>query len=153
MTEKQDETSDQDGFVWETRTSKNGKEFRVGYRETDPETENKSAEENGDAEKNASRPHAKVSWEPVKNSTKWIVQTNNFTIDTGITRYNLDNRTSIIDNILFRYRLRITNLRNYNYFFTDESGDVYNINTFIVGDHQVQYNSDDPTIKLISWRK
>lgn len=151
MTEKQNETSEQDGIVWETRTSKNGKEFRVGYRETDQETENKSAEENGGAKKSSSHNQRGVNWKPVKNSTKWIVQSNEFTSETAITRYNLDNRTSSIK--AFRYKLWITNLRNFDYFFTDESGDTYNINTFRTGDHFVEYNSDKATIKLISWRK
>lgn len=39
--------------------------------------------------------------------------------------------------------------RNYNYAFTDESGDTYTLTTYRDGAHFLDYNSDKPTIKRV----
>ena len=64
---------------------------------------------------------------------------------TGIVWYSLhDNRPSA-----FHWRLDISTIRKYDYYFVDESGDRYRINVFVPGSHYVRYNSNEPNIVKI----
>ena len=56
------------------------------------------------------------------------------------------------DGRMYTWCLDFTNELHYNYWFQDEEGDVYNVNTFRNGDHFVCYNSKKPTIVRVSGR-
>ncbi|PPU73626.1 hypothetical protein XcuCFBP2542_16380 [Xanthomonas cucurbitae] len=47
------------------------------------------------------------------------------------------------------YILHFSNTEHYNYYFSDKTGDGYQVNTFRNGDHYVRYNSSDPAITFI----
>jgi hypothetical protein len=124
-------------IVWEKRISANGKEYSIGYHK-DAEKLDTSLEKTPF--------NTTANWPPVFSSAPWIVQTSAFIGLTGISRYALDQRSAS----LYTYKLHFTNQVHYDYYFTDNSGDIYECNTFRNGDHYVRYNSDSPTIINIS---
>jgi len=125
-------------IVWEDRISKNGKKFKIGYHK-DAEMLDKSY---------SKKPfNVKVDWPVVPESTTWIVQSSSFIEETGISRYYLNNDTTIPPYVYF---LNFTCQVHYDYYFTDESGDIYQCDVFRNGNHYVAYNSDSPNIMNIS---
>ncbi|VXB49759.1 conserved hypothetical protein [Flavobacterium sp. 9AF] len=121
-------------IVWEKRISKNGKEYHVGYHEDAERLETTSDKV----------PFSiKVDW-PATNSSDWIVQDSSFIATTGISRYSLDK-----DRPWYKYYKIVLNFTaqvHYDYYFTDETGDIYECNVYSNGDHYVQYNSEKPNI-------
>ncbi|CAB5362292.1 unnamed protein product [Rhizophagus irregularis] len=81
----------------------------------------------------------------------WKVQENNSWVDTtadvkktaGILQYKLFGNGG-------KYRLEFTNTVTYNYYFSDETGDRYQVNTYLTGNHYVEYSSSKPNIVFIS---
>ncbi|KAK4191215.1 hypothetical protein QBC35DRAFT_487661 [Podospora australis] len=67
----------------------------------------------------------------------------------GLLAYSLhDNEGGwVYDNILY-----IQNNRNFNYFFTDGTGDTYELSTNRLGVHYVRYNSRSPGIVSVRAR-
>lgn len=131
-----DKLEENPDIVWKRKISKNGKEYRVGYLKDEEkfDTNEKLDADSFDAD---------VDW-PVSDKDKWKVQKSSFLNKTAISRYKLENRTFI-----YSYQLNITCQEHYDYYFTDASGDIYNIDAFANGNHYVNYNSDEPTIKHI----
>ena len=66
--------------------------------------------------------------------------------------------TSFPDYPLYKYKVTLIRIRqdtNYEYYFTDESGDTYSLSSFAgigFGSHEVSYNSDKPNIVEIKWQ-
>lgn len=66
-----------------------------------------------------------------------------------ITRYSLHiNRWSPI----WDWKLEFSTPERGYYRFIDESGDYYDVEVNVVGDHYVRYNSSQPTIKKVKYR-
>ncbi|TFY64822.1 hypothetical protein EVG20_g5824 [Dentipellis fragilis] len=49
----------------------------------------------------------------------------------------------------WKYILNFTNTYKFDYYFYDETGDNYHVNTYRRGDHYVRFNSDKPKIIFI----
>jgi len=86
-----------------------------------------------------------VDW-PVHNPKKWVTTTSEQSETSGITRYSLSENPILS---LYEYSLWFTNLDHYDYYFVDETGDIYECNTFSNANHVVQYSSDKPTIQKV----
>lgn len=80
-----------------------------------------------------------VNWTVDNGSETWNNTSDEVKKTTGITRYRL-----LSPNGFYRYRLEFTNVENYNYTFSDETGDTYGVNTWSNGDHSVRYDSQKP---------
>lgn len=61
---------------------------------------------------------------------------------TGINSYALGNSASPF----YDWFLEVHVDKTYNFWFTDEEGDTYNLNTWVQGNHIVRFNSKKPTI-------
>lgn len=91
-----------------------------------------------------SRPPGSVSWPP-RNDDEWIATSPDVQRTLAITRYSLHRSPGFI----YDYTLSFTNIVRYNYYFIDESGDEYCVNTFNTGNHSFNFNSKKPTIVFI----
>lgn len=135
---------------WETSKSKDGASYRVGRGKIDGES---LVPLTADAGKKDVVPLMGI-WgkEDFGISVDWTVEdrwkdTSADVVDTAaITAYKL----SKCDEIIYKYCLKFTNTKHYNYRFFDETGDGYQVDTWANGDHYVQYNSDKPNIKYVS---
>ena len=66
-----------------------------------------------------------------------------------ITRYSLHlNHWSPI----WDWMLEFSTTRKGSYQFVDETGDRYDVEVYVVGDHYVRFNSPQPTIKEVKYR-
>ncbi|MFC5045571.1 hypothetical protein ACFSTE_18635 [Aquimarina hainanensis] len=122
-------------IIWEERTSKNGKKYHIGYH--------KNAEILEGASSDKTPFSIEVYW-PATDNDNWIVQDSSFIATTGISRYSLNK-----DRPWYKVYKKILNFTcqvHYDYYFTDETGDIYECNVFRNGNHYVQYNSDKPNI-------
>ena len=121
-------------IVWEKKISKNGKEYHVGYH--------KDAEK---LETLSDKPpfNIAVNW-PATDNDHWIVQDSSFIAETGISRYSLNKKRPWYK--IYKKILNFTCQVHYDYYFTDETGDIYECNVYRNGNHYVQYNSDKPNI-------
>jgi hypothetical protein len=124
-------------IVWEKRISKNGKEYHVGYPKIDEKTENLQ---------NKVPFEVDVNWPRTDGEGDWIVQSGSFITTTAISRYKLLKQPWYK---IYGTVLHFTCQEHYDYYFTDESGDIYNCNVYANGNHYVQYNSDRPNIMHI----
>ena len=121
-------------IVWTTATSTNGHEFEVGSRSVDAPFEKRAT----------GPPYAmNVSW-PVMGDT-WQPVTGEMRTHLGISQYKLYPNAGLI----YKYILKINNYDTFNYFFRDEEGDSYQLNTWTKGEHYVRYNSDKPKIVYV----
>jgi|GEM_PF-4730510 len=127
-----------DNICWKEFESKNGKKYQVGCLEKGNLKEQISVNELAKADFGIA-----VNW-PITNG--WMQATNNVANIASITRYNL----SPNPNSYYAYILYFTNTQHYDYYFHDETGDSYEVNTYVNSDHYVRYNSDKPTISYIS---
>ncbi|KAK4445465.1 hypothetical protein QBC34DRAFT_441682 [Podospora aff. communis PSN243] len=138
---------DNNGIIWTTRKTKDGKDFLHGWKRpvegtdlglaqgvqrednpVDPEADNR---ENDDL--------------PVVGDEKWIA-TDPAVQDQGISRYALyfNGHPNV-----YSYTLDFTNTKGWSFSFIDESGDKYGVTTIQNGDHYLKYNSTAPTIKFV----
>lgn len=129
--------SDRSSIKWETATSKNGASFRIGREKTDVKNEAPAAGK-------AFSIH--VDW-PVGDA--WVNTTDEVRTTAAITQYYLS--ANPIQSV-WGYGLQFTNTDTYDYFFYDETGDCYEVDTWLTHTHFVQYNSDKPTIVCITGR-
>ena len=126
---------------WDDLKSKGGNEYRVKALDYDISTE-------GDGK----TPDAKgPSFKDV--AVYWTVGTSGApSIDvqnkTAITWYKLDYAEWWSP---YKYKLSINTLDTYDYYFTDQSPDSYQLNVYQnAGTHEVEYRSDKPAIVSIS---
>jgi len=132
--------SDDNSIEWKTATSQNGVSFSVGREKTESVTEEKTEA----AATSLKDFGIVVNW-PVGDGS-WKDTTGEVKKVTGITRYRL----WAVESFPFRYELGFTDTMRYNYSFSDEAGNVYQVNTWTTGDHFIRYNSEKPTIVFIS---
>jgi hypothetical protein len=121
-------------IVWEKKISKNGKEYHLGHHK-DAKKLKKSSDKNPFS--------IQVNW-PATDDDSWIVQDSSFIATTGISRYSLDKNRPWYK--IYKKVLSFTAQEHYDYYFTDETGDIYECNVYYNGDHYVQYNSEKPNI-------
>jgi hypothetical protein len=133
---------DIDAIQWEEYVSEHGKKYEVGHlRDEIPPGQDQAAM--GVLGKSAFGIAA--DW-PVGDSS-WKYTDPSFRSVTAITRYALYAYEGA-----YKYILYFSNTEHYDYFFHDQTGDSYEVNTYRSGDHFVAYDSDKPTIAYISGR-
>jgi hypothetical protein len=120
---------------WEDRVTDGGKKYQVGYQKGDGQLQTKT-------DLVLSPFGIAVNW-PVAGKG-WIATTPTVQQRAKITECQLFEA-----NTVWRYSLNFVNTAHYNYFFYDETGDYYQVNTFRNGTHYVAYDSDKPTIAYI----
>lgn len=134
--------------VWTEFTSSNGKRYQVGTVPQDRSAGRGPAAGTWDEDVTASGPKFGIAldWkvQPAGQS-KWKNTTSDVEGRAKLTRFKITQDNGLV----FKYQLEITNTDTYNYFFYDEEGDAYQINTFSKGDHWVNYNSEHPTIAYV----
>ncbi len=78
--------------------------------------------------------------------SSWINTSPQVRDKVAIKRYALGDDS----NSIYRYILYFENTEHYSYYFSDETGDRYNVNTYRNGTHTLRFNSDAPSILFIS---
>lgn len=136
---------DEGNIQWRDATTKNGVSFQIGVKTTvDTVKEKFKGRATNDAHAASSTFSVSVRW--TVGDTTWKSTPADVKRITAITRYSLHKNSDSI----YAYRLNFTNTENYDYFFRDDSGEMYEVNTFSNGDHYLRYNSDTPSIVEIS---
>ncbi|KAG8700096.1 hypothetical protein FRC08_004927 [Ceratobasidium sp. 394] len=125
---------------WHKAKSAEGKEYRVGLPAGD------KPEVTPEAVRGLPPFSQPVDW-PVGQEGEWVATTPDVEATTAISRYNLYANSGGGE---YAYTLWFTNNAHYDYWFKDASGDSYQVNTFVDGDHWVEYNSPNPTILLVT---
>ena len=115
---------------WTTQQSKNGTPFACGVA-------------NFNVAKSADQ--MDVNWE-VSTDKHWHETTPEFLERMGIERYRLLK----IDGIVFTYQLEFTCTQRWKYRFIDGEGDEYLVDTYFLGDHSVNFNSNNAKIVYVS---
>lgn len=131
---------DENSIRWEKFKSKKGEKYEVGYLKESNLSEEKKAEilTKSDFGIAVSWPVGDKTWKSPNPDTQNIAAITNYTLcqqDKG--EY-------------YQYILWFINTEHYNYYFYDETGDYYQVNTFRNGQHYVRYNSLKPNIAYIS---
>jgi hypothetical protein len=132
---------DDDSIQWTKVLSKNGVPFEVGVKKTEHSIEGES--------------QVALRGQPIAHigtpiPVYWLVGDNTWKPTSGevlgrcITRYSLFRNSGYYDNILY-----ITNNQRRVFWFWDETGDYYEIDTYLERDHYVRYNSNQPTIRWV----
>ncbi|KAK4504830.1 hypothetical protein PRZ48_002792 [Zasmidium cellare] len=120
---------------WEQSNSLNGHAFEIGYiSDSPPSTLSKT--NFGIA----------VDW-PVSSSHDWHSVTDDVKARAAITQYALYQQD---EGSKYKYILYFTNYEHYDYYFYDETGDRYEVNTYRNGDHYVRFNSERPKIAYVT---
>ncbi|KAI0012214.1 hypothetical protein F4779DRAFT_634755 [Xylariaceae sp. FL0662B] len=145
-------TSQENTFSWEKAESNEGETYEVGRTENEIAAKAKIEEATPGDKQLFGFFEGKKSFDiPVQWSVgmdKMTPTTQEVLDKTGITAYNFT--TGALRNIGFEYYLEFNNTKNYNYYFYDESGDSYQVNCFLTGNHSVRFNSEKPTIVRIT---
>ena len=145
--------TDDSAIQWTQATSMKGVPFEVGFDKGDvAEAEGGDAKESGPqalVANNAAMANAATR----DISVKWFVEGNVWKDISGdlsvyLSRYKLDIASG---NIIYNWRLDITNKLSGLYRFFDETGDYYDIQCNKNRDHYVKFNSDKPTIVLVRY--
>jgi hypothetical protein len=123
---------------WNRLTSKNGVDYEVGYLE-----EQGSLDEEGPKD-GMTDFGISVQWAPMSDEV-WVDASADVKSRAAITKYSL----SSIKDGFYEYKLCFVNTENYHYYFHDETGDEYSVNTYRKGDHFLRYRSKMPTIVYI----
>lgn len=139
-----DDTTNSAGerVYWKERISKNGNKYEVGYLEE----EDSLQDEKTSASLGKKKPYdfdMVVDWKYTR-SGHWVDTSISERETLAITRYLLGpNVASFYANIL-----QFTPTKKYNYFFEDETGDIYQCNVFDTDKdrHSVSFNSKKPNI-------
>lgn len=126
---------DEKQIHWKEMKSRNGVSYEVGYEN---EADLKQALAQAPVQSKSDFGIC-VDW-PVGDSN-WKQTKPNVVQTAAITSYALYQNSGA-----YKYILYFTNTQNYNYFFYDETGDHYQVNTFRNGSHYVRFNSQKPNI-------
>ncbi|PIL32708.1 hypothetical protein GSI_04823 [Ganoderma sinense ZZ0214-1] len=139
--------------VWKKFTSSKGKEYEVGYsaqtQPNDLRLVDVQAKNGGSVglrvRASDSRPFGiAVHW-PV-GPGQWVDTTSAVRDVTRIYSYTLHKYGGTV----WSYMLQFANEKTrYDYYFYDETGDSYQVNTWLIGTHWVRYNSHKPTINYV----
>lgn len=130
------------GIRWEKRTSALGKAYEVGTLANDPisaRTQNRAPPSYTKEDFGMS-----VVW-PVSEN-KWVDASSDVKSTAGISQYKLHSSGSPF----FDYVLEFSNTEAYRYYFSDKTGDRYEVNAYNNKDQFVRFNSKKPTILFIS---
>jgi hypothetical protein len=130
---------DEKDIYWKEKRTESGKKYEVGYLKSNIVFENDEASRLGDKKDFG----IGVNW-PI-GEANWNYTDSNIRSRAAITRYCLYNQQGET----YQYRLIFTNTEHYDYYFYDETGDRYEVDTFRNGDHFVRYNSENPDIVYI----
>jgi len=131
---------DDDTIQWKKFTSKNGATYEVGTIKT--ENAVKSEVAHTDSKKSSlDVVELDVTWHLARDD-KWKEATQEVKNVVAISRYSLGYTAGGI----YQYALWFTNTRHFDYFFYDESGDHYQVDTYLNRDHVVKYKSTAPNI-------
>lgn len=71
----------------------------------------------------------------------WENTERNFALLSGITRWKIE-----VGGWIWKYKLVFDTNQTFNYTFTDGTGQGYGNNCYKAGIHEIDYNSDNPTI-------
>lgn len=146
------ETSQEIPLIWEEVESGAGTKFEVGRTEYEVAAKAKAEEAAKNDKHLFGLFEGKVNFDIRVNWTvagDRLLNTTQDVLDkTAISSYNFT--TGALRHIIFDYYLEFTSTKNYNYRFYDESGDSYQVNAFITGNHTVRFNSEKPTIVRIT---
>jgi len=141
MTVKISNPLDHSSVRWEELKSDKGFSYQVGFPEGQAEEDGSESQTVGGKKDFG----IGVSWPPTGGS--WVQTPSIVRARAAITRYSLGPCSGA-----WKYELYFTNTEHYHYYFYDETGDYYGVNTFRNGDHYVRYNSSAPDIVYISGR-
>jgi hypothetical protein len=131
-------------MTWTNATSKFGKPFRIGTLQTDQAVEKRQV-----SPKNPFT--ISVNWGVTPGAFQSISTSPDVQSIAAIDQYYLnDIRAGGGIPAATQFLLWFHNTQTYDYYFTDQSGDVYEINTYIRGDHTLNYDSTYPIITTIS---
>jgi hypothetical protein len=83
-----------------------------------------------------------VDW-PVEG--KWVNTSKDDYKTSAISRYKLEKGSGLF----YEYTLQFDCSQHYDYYFFDETGDSYEVNVYLNGQHSVQYNSEKPKINYV----
>jgi hypothetical protein len=137
-----------DGTIeWEDRISENGKPFRIGRKINAEDAAPKEATTGEKAVESKKPFDINVRWQITSFNPYpilWVPTDDPARGTAAITRYNIWD--SLSAGIIYRFGLTFTCTEHYDYYFTDATGDKYQCNVFVNGDHYINYNSADPTI-------
>lgn len=135
------------GTVWEERTTKGGKKYKIGRP---PQNASNNGVTAGDSLINKKpiggmTPHGDnfgidVYWERGIQQDAWTNTSSSISDTTKITKYHL--YASDDDDTVLDFQCTDT----YDYYFTDETFDEYECDCFRTGPHYVSYNSTKPNI-------
>lgn len=148
-----------DGLPPTKGTSKHGKAFEFRTMPSASDDEPSTVRETNEEQANFSAMETEsadglclVHWVPVKGhwlSVPWT-QTSPEIQNLGISQYKLYYHGKGASDDYFRYRLWFTNTKGWGFAFTDDSNDTYTCKTVWNRDHCIDYDSDNPTIKLVT---
>ncbi|KAF5004270.1 hypothetical protein FDECE_9226 [Fusarium decemcellulare] len=146
-------TQQNDGLTWKEAESGEGAKYEIGRTEFELTAKAKAEEADGDGKQlfglfEGKKPFdVRVRWTPGED--KFVVASQDVLDTASIASYNLT--TSAFRYLGgWSYSLEFTNTKNYNYFFYDETGDYYQVNCYLTGNHSVKFNSEKPTIVRIT---
>jgi len=91
-----------------------------------------------------------VDWKPVGGDfedLKWV-ETSAAVQELGISQYRIYDAGPNTSQI-WRYQLFFTSTKGWGFEFEDASHDKYPCSTVINGEHNIQYNSDQPDILVV----
>ena len=129
---------DEENIEWKEFTSKDGKKFEVGFPKGEASDEAAFA-----PAPTKSNFGICLNW--IVGDCGWKQTAGNVQATASITSYALCPNTGA-----WKYILYFVNTQHYNYYFYDQTGDYYQVNTFRNGSHYVRYNSDKPTIVFVT---
>jgi len=142
---------EESSIVWEGFTSKSGVEYSVGTLKTAEESDAANPDSNARLAGPSKEPFSvKVEW-PLGDDS-WKAASPEVQEKAAITQYALSNNNTGLGSwfTASRYALRFSNADTFNYFFYDETGDHYQVNTFTKGEHVVRFDSANPKIVFIT---
>ena len=135
--------TDENQIVWKDLRNGNGNQYQVGYV--------LGHDASGEREFEANRKSKKKRFGA---GVTWVVGTDDFKsvgeptyTRAAISKYALYDQ----DGSSYQYRLKFININgvHYDYYFYDETGDYYRVDTLADGEHFVRYNSSMPNIAYI----
>ena len=136
-------TTEQHEFKFDKLVSANGKPYEASkMNQIDDASASKVKSENRDS--HGAPFSVAVEW-PVDDD--WHEPSSDFKNATGITWYKVGHS----DSWIYDYYVQIWCFQDYDYYFTDNENDRYELNVFDTGaDHIVRFNSSGPTIRMVT---
>ena len=130
-----------DAVDWEEHVSERGQTYHVGRPR-----DGKAAVQEETAPTAKSNFGIAARW-PVTDNEIWVDTDAELRKAAAITKYALHKQEP---GSTWQYILRFVNTEHYDYYFYDRTGDRYQCNTFVNGEHYVRYNSAKPQIEYVS---